>query len=748
MPRPPNRDSPSSHTSVDQSSITITPQDSPGNRAVMDNQRLYRKRHRILTSCTECHRRKQKCNRVQPCQHCTKRSKPELCRYENVDSKYGQYAAINASTNASGDSGIESSTISAPSPSMLETNSLSPQDNQDLVNVLGYSTHSEHNTLGLVQRVETTSPSTSSRLSTLNSKQQTALDHKYRSLVRQLPSKEHIDILVQHFFSDINWHYDVIDEITFRQQLENWRSIPYSAHSNAISVLPADVLAFPSLLFQLMAHALLHQPVADGTCSRLESLKYASEMTFVDLACDFSEAGFSTLETIGKNEVTVVAVQSGILRASLLKNTGNVIEAWHVLGTAIRDAQEIGLHAESTSQTPSASIDAQWDKEMRRKIWFVLHNWDIHMAVVLGRPITTMMATGNALDLPDDLAQRESGTLPRKRTSHDPPTPSSIIHIGYDVAYRYFPQVHGLENRGARIEDYNIVRETHAAIVKNMDRVPLWCRHEDPDTQFDEFPSCHWLPAARQALTSGIYFVLLSLHRPYIFSVAESRTVALKAALNILTVQRRLFHLSEPQQYISFNMVYPMFDAMVISLATVVLFPNENLDIVSELVQNVRWGIDVLNKIGEHNAMARSAYSIVKKLFSRLKQSGPHAIQHSSHTSESVTEWSSTETADLGWASTSLDGAPTVSNVDAELPSPTYQGTDLGALNPHGFHFETLLPPQPVHDLFYQDIYAPDIQEACPGPEFPLQSLDFDGHYPDNSFWSFMSNFTQPLEST
>lgn len=118
----------------------------------------------------------------------------------------------------------------------------------------------------------------------------------------------------------------MIDEITFRQQLENWRQIPYSAHTNALSILPADVLAFPSLLFQLMAHALMHQPVIDGTCSSLESLKSVSEMTFMDLACGFSDAGFSTLELVGQREVTVVAIQSGILRASLLRNIGNVIE--------------------------------------------------------------------------------------------------------------------------------------------------------------------------------------------------------------------------------------------------------------------------------------------------------------------------------------------------------------------------------------------------------------------------------------
>lgn len=82
-------------------------------------------------------------------------------------------------------------------------------------------------------------------------------------------------------------------------------------------------------------------------------------------------------------------------------------------------------------------------------------------------------------------------------------------------------------------------------------------------------------------------------------------------------------------------------------------------------------------------------------------------------------------------------------NVNAGVLSPAYQHPGLGAWNLPDFHFETLLPPQPVHDLFYQNIHAPDTQDACPGLESFMESPDFDGHYPDNSFWSFVNNLGQ-----
>lgn len=275
-----------------------------------------------------------------------------------------------------------------------------------------------------------------------------------------------------------------------------------------------------------------------------------------------------------------------------------------------------------------------------------------------------------------------------------------------------------------------------------MKCAPRWCHHDDPDEQFDEFSGCHWLPAARLALTSGIDFVLLSLHRPYIFSMAESRTEALTAALKILIAQRRLFHLSAPQQYISFNMVYPLFDAMVIALATIVLFPNENLDIHPDLVQNIRWAIDMLSKIGEHSAMARTAYSVVKKLFSRLDQSGGHALKHSSHTSNGVTEHLGTETTDPDRVRAVLNLGFPVDNVNAELLSPICPQMEVRALDSPNFHFETSLPPQPIHDLFYQDSFASNRQGACQATDICTQDPEFDIHYPDSSFWTFVNNFS------
>lgn len=671
----------------------------------------------------------------------------ELCRYERDGHEIRKSTAADVTSPSSGESSNQSSTTSSD-PQLLSTTQLSPHDHKRLVSILGYSTHNVHNTFSLVNKVVTTHSSISSALGPAEvcNRKQSALEDKYRSLVRQLPSMEHIDTFIQQYFSEINWQYDVLDEITFHQQFASWRHFPYSAHSHAIDSLPADILAFPSLLFQLMAHCLIHQPVGERASPSVESLKYASGMTFVDLACESSEAGYSMIEAMGKDKMSVVAVQSGLLRASFLKNTGSVIEAWHVVGTTIRNAQEIGLHATVAAQDPLGSIDARWDHEMRCRVWFVLHNWDIHMAMVLGRPMATATAVEKVLP-PDDLAQRESGKPPRKRTSQDAPTPSSVIRIGYDIAYQYFPRVREFENRGARTEDYQAVRETHAAIVRSMDLMPRWLRHDDPDIHFDGLPNCQWLPAARLSLTSSMHFVLLSLHRPYIFSVPESRTEALKAGLSVFIAQRRLFQLSTPKQYLAFNMVYPLFDAMVISLAILVLFPNENSDIHSRSVENVYWGNDILAAIGHHNAMARSANGVVKSLISRLEEGPRYSIQHFNHKGRgAATESLGSTTADPpaleNSSSTTFmsdDSGP--SNL-VEPSSTFHHQARSTASNASAFDVESLLPPRPVSDLYHQDIYSL-LPQAIQGADFPGDSLHFDDIYADDSFWSFMNDLIQ-----
>jgi hypothetical protein len=93
---------------------------------------------------------------------------------------------------------------------------------------------------------------------------------------------------------------------------------------------------FPAL-FQVLAHALLFHPHDEF----INSLMTMADMTFHDLAVEYSDSGAELLALLGKKDITVAMVQAGLLRASFLKSSGKVVEAWHVLGATIRDAQKL-----------------------------------------------------------------------------------------------------------------------------------------------------------------------------------------------------------------------------------------------------------------------------------------------------------------------------------------------------------------------------------------------------------------------
>ena len=540
-------------------------------------------------------------------------------------------------------------------------------------------------------------------------------DRKYKELVRQLPSQACIDILVQTFFSGINWQYDLLDEESFRERLEAWGMISYSDLQVSFGSLALETLVFPVLLFQVLAHALLFHPPHD---EMINSLMTMAGMTFHDLGAEYSDTGAELLALLGKKNIKIAMVQAGLLRASFLKSSGKVVEAWHTLGTTIRDAQEIGLH---TGRIVSEQSPVEPKRErhnvslVAHKIWVVLHIWDVHMAVVLGRPIATDLQIDRfSHTIEDDERRRE--LFSHWQTEIDLPRPFDIILAGYNVAYRYFKDIHQMEHNGANSQDYPTVERIHAAIKNNIQLLPSWCRLENPDTKFDRLHGCQWLPVAREGLSSLIHLVLLALHRPFIFSVANSRTEAVKAGISILRAQERLFQQSEPHQRKVFNPVYASFDAIVLIAALCLVFPNEDHERQTECINVVERGIQRLGIIGQSNSMAKSAHGVVCSLYHRLR----HRL--------GISETEDAFFSDSKWISPNSD-------------------TDYSNVALSEFSFDAVLPPRPTHDLFFDHISSTQIPLMDTLDGLPLDPLtvnvtdnwNFEGTFSDASFWGVMN---------
>jgi hypothetical protein len=136
----------------------------------------------------------------------------------------------------------------------------------------------------------------------------------------------YIDQLTDIFFADLNWQYYLVEPQNFHELLEQWTNIPFRLlSSRGPEALAPDLKVFPALLFQIIATALLVLP--KSLHESFESLKYAANMTFEDLAIDYSESSMSILNLLGTKSLCTTSIQTGFLRSSFLKYTANVTES-------------------------------------------------------------------------------------------------------------------------------------------------------------------------------------------------------------------------------------------------------------------------------------------------------------------------------------------------------------------------------------------------------------------------------------
>ncbi|KAK4502628.1 hypothetical protein PRZ48_006054 [Zasmidium cellare] len=451
---------------------------------------------------------------------------------------------------------------------------------------------------------------------------------QYAHIIRELPSPRHMDILVQSFFQNVAWHYDIVDEATFTNQLFHWRCLTHQQLQCAPDSLPTNLRSFPALLFQVLAQALLFQPRDHD--ETLDELKYAANMELSDRAADYSDAGHRLVSSFVKSEITLTTVQAELMRACFEKTTGAVTEAWHTLGTAIRDAQELGLHRLKPEPTLYLRNESP-ERDQGCKLWMMLHFWDAHMAIVLGRPTSTRM-------------DPKTVPLPALCDSNRPPQPRDVILCGYHTAHKFLQDIHDLES----MDDCSlVVQEIHEDLLNNIATLPRWA---SPQRLRQGEP--HWLSMALEVMFSEIHFVLFALHRPFVFVDSTNRTNAVYAATQILESQRRLFDLSEPLQYRAFTFVFSTFDAMVLIAAVHIRFPDEFVEQLPATIANFEEVLTRFEILQASNKLAGPAFKVLQRLYGKMLviTTPPQSSQPSSGSEEGdIFSGMGPETIDIDW---------------------------------------------------------------------------------------------------
>ncbi|KAK7920870.1 fungal specific transcription factor domain-containing protein [Apiospora marii] len=576
-----------------------------------------RKRRRIVISCTECHRRKQKCDRKLPCTNCTSRGKESSCRYET-----GTPLAKDQDRNKTANGNHINTGPEQGSPA--ENMPMKAAD-------FGYA-QSGASTLGFLQKIEGAS---GQPLTGITTETQEA-DHfasreRYKSLIRHLPARMFVEQLISIYFKEFNTMYYALDEVVFNEQVTAWYNLPYNVLSTAgpQAIEPA-LRSLPALVFQVLATALLAIPTeADETFS---SLKYAGNMTFEDIAIEYSETGMALLSLLGKRQMTMSTVLAGWMRAGFLKYTGQVTEAWHQVGTAVRDAQEIGLHRDNFDPIPNPndstekSLEAMWEAEHRRRLWMILVVWDLHTGAVLGRPTSVdYRPLKRSLPIDAQIPKDRRKTPIYPRGEDDPPTPLTRALWTFEIM-KPLREILDLEKEGPFPKDFSKVERIHQDLLDLQARMPAALRLDNPDTRYDDLPECWWLQMMRPTLPQTLSFNFMALHRPYIFTRASSRYEALKASLAMLEAQRYQFAALSPHQYKTFSLFFGTFDAIVMVASIYILFPKEHPELLSSALQHFQWGVLRFETMAARNRLAHAALSVLNAIYIRLKKAMGHGF--------------------------------------------------------------------------------------------------------------------------
>ncbi|THH19873.1 hypothetical protein EW146_g1393 [Bondarzewia mesenterica] len=380
--------------------------------------------------------------------------------------------------------------------------------------------------------------------------------HKITELVQELPPQRFSDVLVDYYFSAVNWTRYPISERDFRQSYASICSNGTAAHPNDVRFLP--------LLFVILAIAVRLAPehvAGDARTRRLTSLRY------------YWSSRRSVLIAAAIQPDCLDMVLTRLLSARFLTFDRRITECWSQLGAAVRTAQALGLHRDGASMGMDPA-----QVEYRRRVWAYLYHADRSYALVLGRPNAIQDAytsTQPPLNVEDEITLVEIRNPPPLNT----PTRMTFVILRHTLASIIGRIVHHFQQ---------VRQHSHYSDVLALDDELLKFAHSlpphfalQPDTSLDD--SLTYIPAHRFLLVTEVLFVRISLHRPYLLRrlssdrYLRSRRACFESAKKDFEI-RKTFREKIPKEIRdSLHSAYREFQSAMISGIYLVLEPRGSL---------------------------------------------------------------------------------------------------------------------------------------------------------------------------
>ncbi|UNI14876.1 hypothetical protein JDV02_001458 [Purpureocillium takamizusanense] len=545
------------------------------------------------SACTECQRRKQKCNREWPCDRCQRRKIADECRYNTTNPPLAPSASSDVSDrDKDKDDHLPHGKQRPGDPvpnGVADGGPSSAGSRTDAPWFDALTAARVFSTLGLEPPPESSKDAPKEDLAAADSSPQ------IQRVLKLLPGRQSMDKLIITFTNDVNYHYYIIYPPDFLRDYHIW----WERRSKNRPVS----LQFTCLLAMICACCVQH---ADNDMQ--QELQRFSGMPADDLSEQLHNAVRELASVIPVGHYHMYNVQRLLHSCYWYKAEAQFQEAWHVLSAAILEARELECHKE-----PPPGKESEHDREMRRRLWCILDTWDWQISSGLSRP--------KIIDRADCDAELPSLTL-EKDWAH---APSPLLHMKMqsELTRRLASRFSAPKN----VISPDEVREYQGLIEDWVRRFPPVYDFENPDTSKDAvFP---WIFPHRYYVYTMACLLILNPIRHYMVKSyswdspreeLQIRAVGIDYSLKLMKTLRswvdRIYNRDGRLHFVIFS----IFDTAAI-LCTAILKDHErtipNREAIFDAVTDAVAMLQQLNSISK---TSKASYNLLVRLVQRLPE--------------------------------------------------------------------------------------------------------------------------------
>lgn len=486
-----------------------------------------KRRQRVRYSCTECHRRKHKCDRETPCSKCIERGVADACtphdgsaqdahdRVRQLETVLSRLVHATRSTGGSSLPRAGSSALGTPDASQAGTPRRKSNPGVATAASLPFRAQVGSELIEFSSSNHGYPPSAHyERLVRESSIEKDAI----RILASDLPSLDDTNALLDVFFRDINPLMFPFDEMWFREAVHSAADIIWGDPSTTYGQDGPNHLSVIALLYGVLALTYLAQPLQMGSEAR--GAERAARMAW---RCREVHA---LAQSIQCHDAFVVL--SYVLLARYLILQRQARESWLVLGHAVRQAQVLGLHRMGKAEEEEAREAA-----MRRVIWMHLFFEDRFSSLIVGQaPLINEAFCNTQPPL--------SKTMDTDREQLDL---AQVVRVRHELS-RIVGEALELFLSDEREMCYEAVLRLDHQLELFRDALPSPYR---TDSCIDNADGAQRHVALhRFVLHISLYYVVISVHLPYLrhgggdAAFERSRQVAMEAAVGDHAARVRL----------------------------------------------------------------------------------------------------------------------------------------------------------------------------------------------------------------